>query len=259
MDRTWPFVQSTWRSAKTTSDVQSGLFATSSHDTVYTLFAPLHYEPGYSYPLIVWLHGHGNDERQLVRIMPLVSMRNYVAVAPRGTLIAAGGKSPSDCFGWQQSEEHVASSRAANLRQHRPGRAEAEYRAAAGFPGGIRFRRHDGLPRGHEPSKPVCRGHLAGRGVSDGRTPLAKLTEARRLPVFVAAGRHSTTYTAANVCADLRLLHAAGLSITLREYPCGHELPPQMLSDVDRWMMDQIQSAPAATAESDHQWLRETE
>ena len=88
---------------------------------------------------------------------------------------------------------------------------------------------------------------------------MAKLTEARRLPVFVAAGRHSTTYTPANVCDDLRLLHAAGLSITLREYPCGHELPPQMLSDVDRWVMDQIQSAPAATAESDHQWLRETE
>ena len=121
MDRTWPFVQSTWRSAKTTSDVQSGLFATSSQDTVYTLFAPLHYEPGYSYPLIVWLHGHGNDERQLVRIMPLVSMRNYVAVAPRGTLhrrlpgsrrpTASAGSSPKSTWPRPSSESSTASTK----------------------------------------------------------------------------------------------------------------------------------------------------
>jgi phospholipase/carboxylesterase len=259
MDRTWPFVQSTWRSAKATSDVQSGLFATSSQDTVYTLFAPLHYEPGYSYPLIVWLHGHGNDERQLVRIMPLVSMRNYVAVAPRGTLIAAGGKSPSDCFGWQQSEEHVAQAEQRifdSIDQVVQKLNIARQRIfLAGFDSGgtMAFR----VAMNH-PSQFAGIISLEG-AFPTGRTPLAKLTEARRLPVFVAAGRHSTTYAAANVCADLRLLHAAGLSITLREYPCGHELPPQMLSDVDRWVMDQIQSAPAAAAESDHQWLRETE
>ena len=92
-----------------------------------------------------------------------------------------------------------------------------------------------------------------------GRNPLAKLTEARRLPVFLAAGRHSTVYPAAEVCDDLRLLHAAGLSITLRQYPCGHELPPQMLSDVDRWVMDQIVSPNAAATESDAEWSREAE
>ena len=48
----------------------------------YSLFAPLRYTPSYPYPLIVWLHGYGSDERQLVRVMPLVSMQNYVAVAP---------------------------------------------------------------------------------------------------------------------------------------------------------------------------------
>jgi phospholipase/carboxylesterase len=76
----------------------------------------------------------------------------------------------------------------------------------------------------------------------------------------MAVGRYSRLYTPAAVCDDLRLLHAAGLSITLREYPCGQELAPQMLSDVDRWIMDQLASSPsAAKAESDPEWSRESD
>jgi len=38
----------------------------------------------------------------------------------------------------------------------------------------------------------------------------------------------------------LRLLHSAGMSVTLRVYPGGDELSPQMLADVDRWIIEQI-------------------
>ena len=76
-----------------------------------------------------------------------------------------------------------------------------------------------------------------------GRTPLARLPEARQLAVFLAAGRHSSQYGENQVCNDLRLLHTAGVSITLRLYPCGHEISPQMLADVDRWIIEQITSA----------------
>ena len=50
----------------------------------YSVFAPMHYEANYAYPLLVWLHGPGDDEQQLQRVMPFISMRNYVAVSPRG-------------------------------------------------------------------------------------------------------------------------------------------------------------------------------
>ena len=259
MNRTWPFVQSTWRSAKSTSDVQSGLFSTSSQDTVYSLFAPLLYAPGYSYPLIIWLHGHGSDERQLMRVMPLINLRNYVAVAPRGTLIGPDGKRPAGCFGWQQSEEHVQQAEQRifdSIDQVRQKLNVARHRVfLAGFDcgGTMAFR----VAMNH-PSEFAGVISLEGAFPS-GRTPLAKLTEARRLPVFVAAGRHSETYPASNVCDDLRLLHAAGISITLREYPCGHELPPQMLGDVDRWIMEQIPTSTAAAAQSDPQRSPQTE
>ena len=49
-----------------------------------TAFVPKHYEPRYAYPLLVLFHGRGGDEQQLLRIMPQLSNRNYVAVALRG-------------------------------------------------------------------------------------------------------------------------------------------------------------------------------
>ena len=98
-----------------TFEIQSGLFSTTQHDTIHTIFAPLHYEPGYSYPLVVWLHGSGGDERQLLRIMPLVSLRNYVAVAPRGMLspgsLREEGRSPPPAeeiaYGWSHEEQDL--------------------------------------------------------------------------------------------------------------------------------------------------------
>ena len=40
-------------------DLEGGLFSTSGQNTIHSLFAPLHYEQGYAYPLLVWLHGAG--------------------------------------------------------------------------------------------------------------------------------------------------------------------------------------------------------
>jgi phospholipase/carboxylesterase len=83
-----------------------------------------------------------------------------------------------------------------------------------------------------------------------GDTPFRNLADARRVPLFLAVGRDSTQYGSEAVCQDLRLLHSAGMSITLRQYPCGHELAPQMLTDVDRWIIEQITSPAYQHAES---------
>ena len=88
------------------------------------------------------------------------------------------------------------------------------------------------------------RGPSLGGRFPSGRTPFGNLLAARRLAVFLGTGRVSQTYPAAKVCEDLRLLHAAGLSVTLRQYPCGDELMPQMLGDLDRWIIEQISQAP---------------
>ena len=52
--------------------------------------------------------------------------------------------------------------------------------------------------------------------------------------------RDSTRYAPQQVASDLRLLHAAGMSLTLRQYPCRDELTTGMLGDLNRWLMGQI-------------------
>ena len=242
--------------AKSAFRVESGMFSTPEPDAAHAIFAPLHYERGYPYPLIVWLHGQGSNERQLLRIMPLVSMRNYVAVAPRGTVAGTGEMAGGD-YTWSQADDHVpqAQQRVFEAIEAISQRFHVAPRRIflAGFDAGgtMAFRVALGHPERFA-------GVLSlGGPFPTGCSALAKLPEARQLPVLLAAGRRSSLYGEAEVCADLRLLHTAGMSITLRLYPCAHELSPQMLSDVDRWIMEQITSPAVAVEQSEPEWSRE--
>jgi phospholipase/carboxylesterase len=67
------------------------------------------------------------------------------------------------------------------------------------------------------------------------------------VPCFLATARLSRCYPEQQVCRDLRLLHAAGCMVALRHYPCGDELTTAMLSDLDRWLMDQVCGAREAS------------
>lgn len=49
----------------------------------YRLFVPEHFEARYDYPLFVWLHSDNSSEYELDSIMEGMSVRNYVAIAPR--------------------------------------------------------------------------------------------------------------------------------------------------------------------------------
>jgi phospholipase/carboxylesterase len=228
-------------------------------DFPHALFAPLHYESGYSYPLIVWLHGRGGDERQVQRVMPLISMRNYVAVAPRGVSMPESEGGTHESYGWDQSEEHIQ--RAEQLVFDCMELATRKFHVSpkriflTGFDHGGTMAMRIAL---NHPARFAGVISLCG-SFPAGHTPFGNLIAARRLGIFLAAGRSSLEYSAAQVCEDLRLLHTAGLSITLRQYPCGHELMPQMLSDVDRWIIEQIAPPRATPVESDAEWTCEPE
>jgi phospholipase/carboxylesterase len=230
--------------------IESALFLRPAEDSSRTVFAPMHYEANYAYPLLVWLHGWGDDERQLVRIMPLVSMRNYVAVAPRGVpLVREDGR---EIHGWSQSAEHVqeAEQRVFDCLEDAERRfnISASRLFLAGFDcgGTMAFR----VAMNH-PTR--FAGVLSiGGCFPQGRKPLGRWADARHLAVFLAVGRDSLEYPPPKACDDLRLFHAAGMSVTLRQYPCGHELSPQVLRDVDRWIIEQITSPSDPAIEAGH-------
>ncbi len=231
--------------------VDSAVGATGGGDFAHALFAPIHYESGYAYPLVIWLHGNTADERQLQRVMPLVSMRNYVAVAPRGISL------DNQRYGWAQTDDHiqVAEQRTFDCLEL----ASRKFHVAAhrvflvGFDQGGTMAMRIAL---NHPQRIAGVVSLCG-AFPTGRNPFGNLVAARRLPIFLATGRGSEQYPAAQVCEDLRLLHTAGLSTTLRQYPCGHELMPQMLADVDRWIIEQITPPREPAITSDIEWSQE--
>jgi len=220
----------------------------SSHDaevSAQSWFAPLHYESNYGYPLLVWLHGGGDSEHQLRRIMPHISLRNYVAVAPRGTLEVPRHSGRGTGFSYVQNPDHVSQAhdrvrfaideaqRRFNIRPDRIFLAGYECGGTMAFRIAVR-----------EPFEFAGVISLCGAFPAQG-APLANLNSLRQLPLFVASCRQGQSYPPHQVCDDLRLFHSAGMSITLREYPGEDGLSPSMLADVDRWIMEQITSPEA--------------
>src|SRR4051794_21399362 len=47
-------------------------------------FLPTGYEPRYPYPLVVFFHGHGGNEEQILHLAPRLSRRNYICISLRG-------------------------------------------------------------------------------------------------------------------------------------------------------------------------------
>jgi phospholipase/carboxylesterase len=231
---------------------EAGTITTDSSQDL-TLVGALHYEPNYAYPLVVWLHGSGDSDRQLRRVMPLVSLRNYVAVAPRGTMDMSLTNHTAKGYRWVQSPEQIA--RAEQRIWHAIASAQDRYNIRpdriylAGYECGGTM----ALRIATEHADRFAGVLSLGGPFPDQGAPLARLHTARRLPLFIAACREGSYYPTEIVCENLRLLHTAGMSLTLREYPGGDGLSPMMLADVDRWIMEQISQATQSMGYADEQ------
>ncbi len=200
----------------------------------HSLFLPMHYEKKYAYPLIVWLHSDADDERQLVRIMPLMSMRNYVSIAPRGN------QPCDDCpgFEWSLAPSSVQKSQQAISECISVACEKANINSRRIFIGGYgsggTMALRLGLMNPHRYA-----GILSlGGSFPEHSNSLANIKQSRSTPLFISHGRDSSDYPVEQMCEDLRLYHISGFSVTLRQYPCGDELSTQMLSDMDAWMME---------------------
>lgn len=228
-------VQQRLPAPETVPDPQSG----------FVLFVPLHYEPKYDYPLIVWLHAEGRNENDLTRMMPQISMRNYVAVAPRGTLSLPASKMnhAPPAYGWSQSEAHIQQARhrvLAAIQQARQYRIHPQriFLVGQGCGGTMALRLAITMPE-------VVRGVVSLEGpFPQGEAPLRRLAELRHLEIMLAAARSSGRYPSSSVCRDLRLLHVAGMNTTLRQYPDNVTLQRQIPGDVDRWLMEVLSRQP---------------
>jgi phospholipase/carboxylesterase len=211
----------------------------------------LHYEAGYAYPLLVWLHGDGGDERQLQFVMKHISLRNYVSAAPRGTASAADdffddAEYGQDGYLWRQDDDHIflAQERildcVAEARKHYNVHPDRVF--LAGYQSGGTMALRIALS---DPSRFAGAISMCGP-LPSGGSPLGRLIHARRVPVLIASGLSDPAYPQRQMADDLRLLHTAGFITTLRLYPGADELTDLMLDDLNRWVMEHVCPSSAA-------------
>ncbi|MDX1962547.1 MAG: alpha/beta hydrolase-fold protein [Pirellulales bacterium] len=208
----------------------------------FALFAPLHYERNYAYPLLIWLHGPQDQEQQLRQVMPHISLRNYVAVGPRGTApdnhphapLGVGG------FTWDHSPRGVEQAEQRVLRCLELAAQKFHISRRRIFVAGLESGGTMALRLALRQPRLFAGGLSLGGAFPDSAAPLAKLHEARELPLFITTCKESQLYPEHQVCEQLRLFHAAGLNMMLRQYPGEDGLTDLMLADMDRWLMEQI-------------------
>ena len=211
----------------------------------HRFFMPLHYETNYAYPLLIWLHGPNGSEKEIKQVMPHISVQNYVGVSPRGivqdTVVTTAG---APTYTWdltpqciEYAVEHVL--QCITSAKHKFNIAQDRVFLAGYDVGGTMALRL-------ALSLPECFAGVISIGgrLPDSNRPLAGVQRARSLPLMIAHSRDSDVYPTHEVCNDLRLLHSAGMSVTLRQYPCEQEVTTQMLMDVNAWVMEQVSGIP---------------
>ena len=220
--------------AQAVARVQRPALKRSGGDLPYSLLAPLHYEANYAYPLVVWLHGPEGSERELGRVMPHISLRNYAAAAARGTAEAFRG------FDWEQTPPAIAAAEQRVADAVERARERFNVHRERIFLCGVESGGTMALRLALRNPKRYAGAVSLNGPFPEGHRPLVHLEAARKSRLLIAHCRDSESYSLDTLCDELSLFHAAGMSVTLRQYPCADELTTQMLSDADVWIMEQI-------------------
>ncbi len=207
------------------------------------VFVPENYEPNYAYPLVVWLHDAGRSERDIVDVLPHISMRNYLGLALRGTAPAdprvdnEGRESAG--YRWSRSQrmrlafqdELYASVR--QMRQDFHIHTERVFLAGAG----------DGATLAWEVflARPEW---FAGLAVFGGqfpwrRRPLRNYRELVGKRLFLAANALDPSGLSRAEQVG-RLLYTAGLDVSVRCHMPSRRWPRALFRNVDRWIMEGI-------------------
>ena len=203
---------------------------------VFSTFTPIHYERGYAYPLVVWLHGPESCETEVQDAIPYVSSRNFVAIAPRGTHRSTRNEGT---YTWGSLGEDTALAaervercinEAGSLFNVHPERVFLAGRACGGT---LALRMAMEYPE-------LCSGAISlGGRLPHSSCPLKRINECRKIPLMLAVSP-GESLPLDDVLSDLRLLHYAGFSLALRLYPEGDELTTVMLEDMNAWIMEQV-------------------
>jgi phospholipase/carboxylesterase len=208
-------------------------------DRPVRLFLPSDYQPKYAYPLLVLFHADHSDEDAAAGLVPMLSRRNYIVVAPRGSIRRGPDATGRPGFGWDEADSFdYLLDVVAHARREFHVHTERVYLLGIGDGATMAYRL--GLRLADQ---------LAGVAVLNGRwpkpagRPLFRFDAVRDLRVFIGHGQHNPLIPAADARKARRLLHSAGAEVRFETYSTTQRVHPDMLRDVNRWIMDAVSDA----------------
>jgi len=221
-------------------------------DSGWSTVTPLHYTPSYEYPLIVWLHQSGHNERQVHQVLPHISIRNYLAVGVRGPravdLAGHGFDWPTGSGGFDAACGRVFAAIDEVCRQysvHQRRIVLAGYRSGASMACRIALRhpqRFAGVVR-------------LGGEFPDGGGCLSALEQLRhaRLPMLWQQAINGRDDHPGRLQRDLVTAQLIRARVEVRQYRGDDVMNTVALRDIDRWCFERIISPrqdPSAAPES---------
>jgi phospholipase/carboxylesterase len=213
----------------------------------HRLFIPEHFESHYEYPLIVWLHSDHSSEWELDSIMEATSVRNYLAIAPRGHRVS---KRSSRLFRWgtnvadlavAEDFVHESIDEVLEVLPVHPGRI-----FLAGIGTGATVAQWIGLKHPERFAGVVS----INGAFPKSRRALSSWKQARRLPVLFLQGAKSKRCCDSELIDTMQMAHTAGLAYRFLRFetrsedsaidPCAQgseEIDVEMLSAANRFLM----------------------
>lgn len=228
------YLDTTWRTFRPAAGFYSSEVAAPRPLPVRT-FLPVHYEPRYPYPLLVFFHGHGGNEQQIMRLAPRLSRRNYISIGLRGP-VGLASRYGKRRYSWGDGssidliEEYVLRAvEQTRLKYHI--HSERIYLAGLGEGAAMAYRLGLTFPE-------KLGGVISLNGIMPRRErPLLRLPEVRSLRVFIGHGIANAIVPMSMARADARVLYSAGLNVEMNAYPTTNKLHPDMLRDINRWII----------------------
>lgn len=201
-------------------------------------FLPTGFVSTYEYPLIVFLHREGNNEQQIKKLMPHLSRRNYICTGLRGT-VPMYREDGRQGFGWDVEAglstdlEDYAMAAIADSYDRLPVNANRIILAGVGEGAVQAYRLAFSFPD-------KFAGVIALNSKLPKNGPLWRLSQTRKIPVFIGHGQTNYEIPLSQAKQDHRLLYTAGMDVTFRSYETSEKLHPAMLRDIDRWIMNKV-------------------
>jgi phospholipase/carboxylesterase len=229
------YLDLSWRTFRPTEGFYTSELDAPRNQPVRT-FLPVGYEPRYAYPLLVFLHGDGGNEEQIMRLAPRLSRRNFISIGLRGPVCTGPRSSGHLGYSWGDAadvgsiEDYLTSAvQQTRLQYH----IHSERIYLAGYSEGAAMAYRLGLSLCDKVAGVISlNGHMPRQD-----RPLLRLPQVRSLRGFIAHGIANSVVPFSMARADYRLLYSAGLNVEMHKYPTNHRLHPDMLRDLNRWII----------------------